>query len=73
MARLVLKTDDGKEIPIKKVEGITGNGIIVIRANAHYRKSDIREMQDELSKQFHREVVVLDSTFGEILSVEGGD
>jgi len=73
MAELFLKTDDGKEIPVKKIEGINGNGVLIVRVNGHLHPQSETRMQENLSNLLHREVVILDSTFGEILSIEGGD
>ena len=73
MAELFLRTDDGKEIPIKKVEGLSGDDVLIVRLNGRFRPEHETKIQERLSDLLHREVVILDSTFGEILSVKAGD
>jgi len=70
MAQLFLRTDDGKEIPLEKVEGIGIGKIMVVRAMAMLKPTDKESMEFELSKKFDRKVIVLDSRYGELLSLK---
>lgn len=70
MSELFLRTDDGKEIPLQKVEGTDGDGLLVVRINTMLRDIEKCLYESKLSKQFNRKIIVLDSRYGEILSVK---
>jgi len=70
MAELFLRTDDGKEVPLEKVEGLDNGKITVVRVNTHLRPADVSTYEKELSIKFDRKVIVLDLRFGEILSIK---
>jgi hypothetical protein len=73
MSELFLRTDDDKEIPLQKVEGAGRDGLLVIRMNTMLRDIQKCFYESELSNQFGRKVVVLDSRYGEVLTLKAGD
>ena len=66
--KLYLEDDSGNQKEIKEVNGI-GEGDIIIRLSFAVRESDIRRMEESLSKKFDRKVIVLDCSVAEILTV----
>lgn len=57
-------------IPIgREAATVIGEGAIVIRLNQCYRKETAEEMEKELAEKFERKVILLDSRFGEILTL----
>lgn len=59
---------DGQIIEARDVS-IIGKGDIVIRLNMSCRKETIEEMEKELAEKFGRKVILLDTRFGEILTL----
>lgn len=70
MSELFLRTDDGRNIPIQKVEGLDGSEMLVVRMNIMLKDLEKSLYESKLSKQFGRRIIVLDSRYGEILSVK---
>lgn len=70
--QLVVKLDDGTEMPLKEVTSIDDNkeNTIVLFMNSNLRPQDLNELEIFLSMKMGRNVVVLDSFFKDkILSV----
>ncbi|WP_300572169.1 hypothetical protein [uncultured Acetatifactor sp.] len=66
------------EESIKSCEGILiggetamviGEGTIVIRINQRCGKDEVEEVEKELAEKFGRKVILLDTRFGEILTL----
>lgn len=66
------------EESIKNCEGILiggetamviGEGTIVIRINQRCGKDEVEEVEKELAEKFGRKVILLDTRFGEILTL----
>ena len=70
---LCLKTDGGRTIPLRSVDSLGGNGIIVIRADGMWRPEDLQRAENGLSEKFRRKVVLLDGKFSDILLLKVGD
>ena len=66
------RTAEGKEIPLKKVEGLTGKGAIFIRTNIMIRPADelriARRIESELADG--TKVILLGVWAGEILRLD---
>lgn len=70
--QLVVKLDDGTEMPLKEVASIDDNkeNTIVLFMNSNLRPQDLNELEIFLSMKMGRNVVVLGSFFKDkILSV----
>lgn len=70
--QLVVKLDDGTEMPLKEVTSIDDNkeNTIVLFMNSNLRPQDLNELEIFLSMKMRRNVVVLGSFFKDkILSV----
>lgn len=70
--QLVVKLDDGTEMPLKEVTSIDDNkeNTIVLFINSHLKPQHLNELEIFLSMKMGRSVVVLDSRFKDkILSV----
>ena len=59
---------DGQIVEVVNVSMI-GKGDIVIRINMSCGKETIEEMEKELAEKFGRKVILLDTRFGEIMTL----
>ena len=48
---------------------VIGEGTIVIRINQRCGKDEVEEVEKELAEKFGRKVILLDTRFGEILTL----
>lgn len=66
--KLYCGSGDGTLCELETVK-VIGEGSIVIRINMRCSDGAISKMERELSKKFGRKVILLDVTYGEILTL----
>lgn len=71
MGKFIYVDDNGREIPIREVESLSGRGTIVALCGVVLRPTDSEKMEELLAKKFGRDVVVLDAKVSKILALEG--
>ena len=68
-----LKTDSGDIIPLRELNSISGDGIVLVHLTIHIRKADAEKMEEYLSKKIGRKVIVLDACYSDVEILKVGD
>ena len=70
--KLFLRTDDGREIPIKEVEHLDGGGMLILLSAMYLKPSDARAIASEIEDRIGdgTRVLVLDSTIRQIMRLQ---
>jgi hypothetical protein len=69
---LFFRRADGTEIPVKEVEGLEGNGLLILIAAAILREEDMQKMQQSIEKSIGdgTRVLVLDARIKKVMRLE---
>lgn len=69
MSGIFYRDESGKEHQIKEVEGISGNGRLVVQTDIYMREEDLDKISKRLSEQFGEKVIVLDRRITKIFQL----
>lgn len=69
---LFFRRADGTEILVKEVEGLEGNGLLILIAAAILREEDMQKMQQSIEKSIGdgTRVLVLDARIKKVMRLE---
>lgn len=69
---LFFRRADGTEIPVKEVEGLKGNGLLIFMTGTFLREEDMQEMQQRIEKRIGdgTRVLVLDARIKKVMRLE---
>ncbi len=69
---LFFRRADGAEIPVKEVEGLTGNGILILITEVFLRPEDMEKMQRSIEKRIGdgTRALVLDARIKKVMRLE---
>lgn len=69
---LFFRRTDGTEILVKEVEGLEGNGLLILIAAAILREEDMQKMQQSIEKSIGdgTRVLVLDARIKKVMRLE---
>ena len=70
MEGIFYRTADGREVPIKEVEGLTGKGTIIIQTACMMRPEDTERVRKRIEEQIGGHVVVLDASVVRVMRLE---
>lgn len=70
---LFFRRADGKEIPVKEVEGLKGNGLLILITEMLLRDEDLQKIQQRVEKHIgdRTRVLVLDAKIKKVMRLEG--
>ena len=70
---LFFRRADGKEIPVKEVEGLKGNGLLILITEMLLREEDLQKIQQRVEKHIGdgTRVLVLDAKIKMVMRLEG--
>lgn len=70
---LFFRRADGKEIPVKEVEGLKGNGLLILITEMLLREEDLQKIQQRVEKHIGdgTRVLVLDAKIKKVMRLEG--
>lgn len=66
---------DGVEIPVKEVEGLKGNGLLIVILAGAYKEEDMRKVQQNIETRIGdgTRVLILDERVKEIMRLEASN
>jgi hypothetical protein len=69
---LFFRRADGTEIPVKEVEGLKGNGLLILTTRTRLREEDMQKMQQSIEKRIGdgTRVLVLDAGIEKVMRLE---
>lgn len=69
---LFFRRADGAEIPVKEVEGLNGNGLLIFITGTFLREEDMQKMQKSIEKRIGdgTRVLVLDAKIKKVMRLE---
>lgn len=69
---LFFRRADGAEIPVKEVEGLEGNGLLILIAATILREEDMQKMRQRIEKRIGdgTRVLVLDARIKKVMRLE---
>jgi len=68
--RLIARFEDGKEIELKEIEGLSADSkAIVVFLSSMWKQQDIDLYEQKLSDKFGMKVIVLDARYKSIMSL----
>lgn len=73
MGRLYFEDDEGRRIPIRSVEGVSGGGAIMLKTSVRICPDVKAHIEQEVERKLGCPVVVLDGYIKEVLRLDGGD
>ena len=70
---LFFRRADGKEIPVKEVEGLKGNGLLILITEMLLRDEDLQKIQQRVEKHIGdgTRALVLDAKIKKVMRLEG--
>ena len=70
---LFFRRADSKEIPVKEVEGLKGNGLLILITEMLLREEDLQKIQQRVEKHIGdgTRVLVLDAKIKKVMRLEG--
>lgn len=70
---LFFRRADGKEIPVKEVEGLKGNGLLILTTEMLLRDEDLQKIQQSIEKRIGdgTRVLMLDARIKKVMRLEG--
>lgn len=70
---LFFRRADGKEIPVKEVKGLEGNGLLILITEMLLRDEDLQKIQQRVEKHIGdgTRVIVLDAKIKKVMRLEG--
>jgi hypothetical protein len=70
---LFFRRADGKEIPVKEVEGLKGNGLLILITEMLLREEDLQKIQQRVEKHIGdgTRVLVLDAKIKKVMRLDG--
>lgn len=71
--KFCLKTDSGNIIPLREVNSLSGDGIVLVHLTTYMRTTDAEKMEECLSKKIGRKVIVLDARYSDVEILKAGD
>lgn len=69
---LFFRRADGVEIPVKEVEGLKGNGLLILTTRMRLREEDMQKMQQSIERRIGdgTRVLVLDAGIEKVMRLE---
>lgn len=69
---LFFRRADGAEIPVKEVEGLKGNGLLILMTETFLREEDMQKMQQSIERRIGdgTRVLVLDVRIKKVMRLE---
>lgn len=69
---LFFRRADGAEIPVKEVEGLKGNGLLILMTETFLREEDMQKMQQSIERRIGdgTRVLVLDARIKKVMRLD---
>lgn len=69
---LFFRRADGAEIPVKEVEGMKGDGLLILMTETFLREEDMQKMQQSIERRIGdgTRVLVLDAQIKKVMRLE---
>lgn len=67
MEGIFYRTAEGKEIPIKEVQGLAGSGALIIQMSCMMRPMDAEKIRRRLEEQTGVRVILLENAINKIM------
>jgi hypothetical protein len=61
--------DYGRQYTVNSINGIVGEGDIILRTDIHLHPADILAYEKQFTEKFGRKVIVLDAKWGDIFTL----
>lgn len=70
MEGIFYRTEDGREVPIKEVQGLSGSGAIIVQTAHILRPEDAERVRKRIEEQVGGRVVLIDASIVRIMRLE---